>query len=33
MGVDEIEMDIPFVIKADDCRASEDRISGSVRVL
>ena len=28
----EIDMGIPFVIKADDCYASEDRISGSVTV-
>ena len=28
----EIDMGIPFVIRADDCYASEDRISGSVMV-
>lgn len=28
----EIDMGIPFVIRADDCYASEDRISGSVLV-
>lgn len=28
----EIDMGIPFVIKADDCYASEDRINGSVTV-
>ena len=28
----EIDMGIPFVIKADDCYASEDKISGSVTV-